>query len=300
MPINTEALVRQLRSDSPKERLEAARYLAVHALPEHEQVLREAVALESVLWIRSALRRALARISPIPELELIDRSIDRDDLPEGFAAQVYAEALETTASQLMHEIEPLLGGLRLAAEAEVMDFEHSSTGRWLDRLDQFLEALAHLRRAASSPKSEEISLDETIQRCIQETSVPDGIQIQKAGPQPCVVEGDGGLVALTFTNGLRNAVEATSKVGGDLARLPISVSWGTTDVDNWISIVDVGIGFKGNLKRAFEIGATTKSGHLGMGLAIANQAVESMGGQVILVPNERGVRFEMRWPKKTD
>ena len=78
------------------------------------------------------------------------------------------------------------------------------------------------------------------------------------------------------------------------------VSWGTTDVDNWVSIVDVGIGFKGNVQRAFDIGTTTKAGHHGMGLAIANQAIVSMGGGIILVPNERGVRFEMRWPKKMD
>lgn len=298
MSASAEKLLRQLQSDSPKERLEAARYFAVQAEPEHESVLREAAARERVLWIKSALRRALARISPDPELGLADRSINRDDLPEGFAAQVYAEALEATTSQLMHEIEPLLGSLRLAAETEIADFEQSSTRRSLDRLDEFVEALARLRRAASAPKIEEFSLDEVIQRCIQELPLPAGVQVQRAGPQPCVVEGDSGLVLLAFTNGLRNAAEATCSAG-DPSQLPIAVAWGTTDVDTWVSIVDVGVGFKGNLQRAFDIGTTTKAGHLGMGLAIAQQAIASMGGRVILVPNERGVRFEMRWPKKS-
>lgn len=300
MPPSAEALFRRLRSESPTERLEAARFLADYASRDHETQIREALAGERVLWIRSALRRALARISPSPEGYSAHQSIDADDVPEGFAAQVYAEALETTASQLMHEIEPLMGSLRLAAEAEVKDFDGSNTRRALDRLDQFLEALSRLRRAASAPKVEEFSLDETIQRCVQEAYVPPGIQIQRAGPQPCIVEGDGGLVSLSFSNGLRNAIEATVSAGGDPSRLPIAIGWGTTDVDHWVSIVDLGIGFKGNLHRAFDIGTTTKSGHLGMGLAIANQAVASMGGRVILVPNERGVRFEMRWPQKTD
>jgi sensor histidine kinase regulating citrate/malate metabolism len=57
------------------------------------------------------------------------------------------------------------------------------------------------------------------------------------------------------------------------------------------------VGFKGNLQRAVEIGTTTKTGHLGMGLAIADQALSSMAGKLILVPNQRGVRFEIRWPK---
>ena len=299
MPPNHESVLRRLQSDAPKERLEIARYLAQHAEPQHEHALREAIARERILWITSALRRALARITPDPELESTVQLTDRDDLPQGFAAQVYSEALETTTSQLMHEIEPLLGSLRLAAEAEIADFQQSTTRRTIDRLDEFLEALARLRRAASAPKIEEFSLDETIQRCIQETPYPADIVVQKSGAQPCIVEGDSGLVSLAFTNGLRNAIDATCEIKDTSARVPIAIAWGTTDVDSWVSIVDAGIGFKGNILRAFEIGTTTKEGHLGMGLATANQAASSMGGRVVLVPNERGVRFEMRWPQKT-
>lgn len=282
------------------ERLEAARYFAEHASGDHEQQLKKAIASERVLWIKGALRRALARISPTLEADSACGSLDSDDLPEGFAAQVYAEALETTASQLIHEIEPLLGSLRLAAEAEVENFDASATRRSLDRLNEFLAALSRLRRAASAPRTEEFSLDEIVHQCVQDMHVPDGVQVQKAGPQPCIVEGDSSLILLSLANGLRNSIEATVAVPGDTARLPIAVSWGTTDVDYWISIVDAGIGFKGNIQRAFDFGTTTKSGHLGMGLAIASQAMASMAGRAMLVPNERGVRFEMRWPKPTD
>lgn len=295
MTPSPEVLLRRLRSSSNKERLEAARYFAEYALPVHERALREAAAHESVMWIRGALRRALGRISPAPEA---DGSVDRDDLPEGFAAQVHAEALETTAAQLVHEIEPLLGGLRLAAEEEVPNFNESATRRSIDRLDEFLEVLSRLRRAASAPKLEEFSLDDVVQRCIQDVAAPEGLQIVKSGQQPCIVEGDRSLVSMCLANGLRNAVEATIVAGGELSALPLTVAWGTTDRDQWISVVDLGIGFKGNLQRAFDIGTTTKAGHLGMGLAIANQAIVSMGGRLMLVPNDRGVRFEMRWPKQ--
>jgi signal transduction histidine kinase len=299
MPRNPDIFLRRLRSTSNKERLEAARYFAEHAESAHEQQLRAAIASESVLWIRGALRRALARISPNPEPYASIDSIAPDDLASGLAAQVHADALETTASQLMHEIEPLLGSLRLAAESEVPGFDSSATRRSIDRLDEFLAALSRLRRAASAPKIEEFSLDEVIQRCILEAPAPAGIQIQKSGPQPCIVYGDSGLVSLAFTNGLRNAIEATNALAIDAPRAAITVAWGTTDVDYWISIVDLGIGFKGNLQRAFDIGTTTKPGHLGMGLATASQAATSMSGRILLVPNERGVRFEMRWPKPT-
>lgn len=300
MSPSAETLYRRLQSESATIRLEAARYLADHAGPEDEQPLREALARERIQWIRSALRRAIARVSPRATVEPYETSIDRDDLPAGFAAQVHAEALETTAAQLMHEIEPLLGSLRVAAMEEISGFDESNTCRALDRLDDFLAALSRLRKAASAPKNEEFSLDEVIDRCIQDTSAPEGTQIQRSGPLHCIVEGDRSLISLAFCNGLRNAIEATIVPGSDLTDRPIVVTWQTTNLECWISIVDVGIGFKGNLERAFQIGTTTKAGHLGMGLAIVEQAMTSMGGRVLLVPNERGVRFELRWPKKAE
>jgi signal transduction histidine kinase len=297
MSQSAEHFLRRLQSETQTERLEAARYFAAHAVASQENALRDALARERVLWIRAALKRALAKILPNAEFTSADVSVDRDDVPERFAAQVYADALETAASQLIHEVEPILGTLRLAAEGEIQNFAASNTSRNLDRLDDLLAAFSRLRRAASAPKTEEFSLDEAVQRCIQETLVPDGIHVQKAGPIQCIVTGDSSLVSLCLSNGLRNAIEATTALSADAKSPPIAIAWGQTDKDYWISVVDSGVGFKGNLRRAFEMGTTTKEGHLGMGLAIANQAVGSMGGKVLLVPNARGVRFEMRWPR---
>jgi signal transduction histidine kinase len=299
MPSNPEALLRKLRSPSATERLEAARYFAEHAGPDDEKRLREAASRETVTWIKSALRRALARISPDVQMTDSSDSVDADELPKGFASQIFAEALETTTAQLLHEVEPLLGSLRLSAESEIADFEQSHTRQNLDRLDEFLGALSRLRRAASAPKIEEFSLDEVVNRCIADLVLPPELQVLRAGPIQCVVEADRSLISLCLSNGLRNAVEATVATGGSLDELPITISWGSTDIDNWVSILDLGIGFKGVLQKAFEIGSTTKEGHLGMGLAIVDQSMTSMAGRSALVPNERGVRFEIRWPKKT-
>jgi len=297
MSQSADHFLRRLKSETQTERLEAARYFAANATPSHEAALREALTRERVHWISAALKRALAKILPNAEFISAESSVDRDDVPERFAAQVYADALETAASELIHEVEPILGTLRLAAEGEVPNFGESNTGRNLDRLDDLLAAFSRLRRAASAPKTEDFSLDEVVQRCIQESPVSESIHIQKAGPLQCIVAGDSGLIAMCLNNGLRNAIEATSALSAHTKSPPITIAWGQTDIDYWVSIVDSGVGFKGNLQRAFEMGTTTKQGHLGMGLAIANQALSSMGGTLLLLPNARGVRFEMRWPK---
>ena len=295
MPQRVDHYYRQLKSDEPTERLAAARYFAAHATAEHLKYLLDALARENVHWIRVALERALRRLAPHSETTSAS-SLDSEDVPARLAAQVYADALEETASQLIHEVEPLLGALRVAAEREIPDFGNSSARGHLDRLDELLEAFSRLRRAASAPKIEEFSLDELVQRSILEVAIPEGIVIQKAGPQPFVVEGDSSLLALSLVNGVRNAIEATRDLGGEMQRMPVTITWGQTDIDYWLSVVDVGVGFRGNLQRAFEMGTSTKAGHLGMGLATAKLAMESMSGQLLLTPNARGARFEMRWP----
>lgn len=291
-----EVLDRKLVSTDPRERLEAARFLAGHAKKAHAGQIEAALGVETVAWVRSALRRALQKVRPDTPAT---SSTDQAELTAVHTAQIYSGALEITAAQIIHEIEPILGSLRLSAEADVPRFEGSDTQRGLDRLDALVAGLSRLRRAASAPKVEELALD----RCIyawteEEAAAGNLIRLLRAGPQDCIVEGDRSLVYLSFVNGLRNAIDATKALEVENDKYPdITVNWGATDVDSWVSIVDSGVGFRGNVVRAFDIGSTTKAGHLGMGLATAQQAMTSMDGSVRLIPSERGVRFEMRWPK---
>lgn len=292
---SAEWALRHLRSDEASQRLEAARYLATYAIPENQAAIREALAHEGVVWIKGALKRALAKIGADDSLP-VSSSIDRDDAPAGIAAQVHAEALETTTAQLIHEIEPLVGTLKLAAQAEIKDYDGSQTQLAISRLDDFLEALSRLRRAAGAPKMEEMDLGVLIAEAIAEFQPPEDLSFQAAGADHCIVVGDKTLVLMSVFNGIRNAIEATVAVGPPYGERPIILTWGSTNTDCWVSILDQGIGFKGNTLRAFEIGSTTKGGHLGMGLAITKQSIESMQGTAFIVPNARGTRFEIRWP----
>lgn len=288
-------LVRKLNSSDPRERLEAARHLAEDALPHQADLIEKTLATETVSWVISALKRALQRAK---QNEIRPAPPERLDIPLDQTSEIYSEALETTAKQIIHEIEPILGALRLYAQAEVPNFEHSDTKRGLDRMEALVAGLARLRRAASAPKIEEFSLAHCIYEWIEEEVRDVPVRVLRAGPHECVVEADRGLVYLGFINGLRNAIDATLALVADGDRYPdITVNWGITDKDVWVAIVDIGVGFRGNIARAFEIGSTTKAGHLGMGLATAQQAITSLGGSVRLIPAERSVRFEMRWSR---
>lgn len=288
-------LARKLGSVDPRERLDAARHLAEYASANQIELIEGALAIETVAWVTSALKRALQRARPIGD---VAAAPERVELSADQTAQIYSDALETTAKQIIHEIEPILGALRLSAETELANFDGSDTKRGLERMEALVAGLARLRQAASAPKLEDFALDECLFAWIAEEVGQKPVGVLRAGPQETVVEGDKGLVCLAFVNGLRNAIDATLALPAEDERYPdITVNWGATDIDVWVAIVDAGVGFRGSLSRAFEIGATTKAGHLGMGLATAQQAMTSLGGSVRLIPGERGVRFEMRWPK---
>ncbi len=294
IPVSID-IKRKLKSSDTRDRLTAARHLAEHASPEEIPQIEKALATETVTWVASALKRALQRARPTGDTLLVQEQLE---LPADQTAQIYSNALETTAKQIIHEVEPILGALRLSAETEVPDFDESDTKRGLERMEALVAGLARLRQAASSPKTEEFALDQCIFSWIDEEVGEKPVSVLRAGPQETIVDSDKSLVCLAFVNGLRNAIDATLAVVIEGEDYPdITVNWGVTDIDVWIAIVDMGIGFRGILSRAFEIGSTTKAGHLGMGLATAQQAMTSLGGSALLIPGDRGARFEMRWPK---
>ena len=105
------------------------------------------------------------------------------------------------------------------------------------------------------------------------------------------------LLSFSLSNGIRNAVEASATLQSD-ENHSIVVTWGATDIDYWVAVMDRGIGIIGPIEAAFGVGKTGKRGHRGFGLTIARQAIETLGGSCTLQPiAEGGAHFEIRWDK---
>jgi sensor histidine kinase regulating citrate/malate metabolism len=117
------------------------------------------------------------------------------------------------------------------------------------------------------------------------------------GPKPMMVTSDPALVRLAICNGVRNAFEAVAMANSGEAH-QIVITWGQTDVDYWVAVLDRGPGIVGPMESAFEIGKSTKQGHSGFGLAIARQAIETLGGTVVLEPiAQGGAKYTARWER---
>ncbi len=283
-----------LASIDAHERLRAARWFESNAAADEEQSLRSALAREEVSWIRDSLQTALDKLSTADTRQPAPESVDD---PAFETDAVYANAIEDTTRRLVHEIEPIVGLLAHSASKEIRDFDQSKTSRHLERLKQILKAIGTLSVAASSPKLTEFDLAETVESLCESEAEGHDVRVETHGPSPCVVSGDPALVQLALANGLRNAIEATLEQEPTGSDRRVAVSWVCADSYARVSILDRGLGPPVGSHRVWEIGSTTKRGHLGMGLALARRAVLSMGGEISLTPGERGgALLAFSWP----
>jgi signal transduction histidine kinase len=281
-----------LRSNNYHDRLKAARFFAADPQPPIAPLLIEALAKEQVVPVKRVLAQALA-------------SLNEDNAPDAIARLTVEDretirraALIEATGTVLHEIGPIVGLALVKAGKEIADFEDSETRRELKRLAALLEAFREWNKAAREPKSEEFDLAELIKKVVVvelETIQSHDLRVELTGRSPFLTTGDQLLIELALSNGLRNALEASKT---SAASKTILIAWEETPQVTWLAVLDRGPGLPPGGKHG-EIGISTKRGHFGMGLAVANQAVQSLGGTLSLQPrSEGGVRYEFSWPRK--
>lgn len=290
-----EALER-LSSSSAHDRLKAARFLARNSNPSDLRPLRDALRNETVSYVRTGLELAIKRASNTTSPE-VDDAQEEFEIPPDVRTQIRNEVTEEVTGQILHEIASPVGLIASVAAREIPDYERSRTRKHVDNLKRVFEAIEQLKSAAAVPRPEEFDLAELLGETVSEVVGTGAVDVSLHGAKPMLITSDRALLRLAVSNGIRNAVEAVTGATGSEPH-PIVVTWGETDVDYWVAVLDRGPGVVGPAESAFGIGKTTKKGHSGFGLAIARQAIETLGGSCTLQPaTEGGARFEIRWER---
>lgn len=276
----------------------AARALGTVGRPADLGRLRLAQRNETVSHVNYALQDTIRRLTQQQPPELL-ASDDAEVIPEDVRRQIYSRAVEWITGFLLHEIASPIGLVGLAARRELAErWDNSETKRHLEAVKRVFEAIETLKNAASVPRPQEFDLAALIDDLIGSLSEDPIEWISTIGPRPFVIKGDPSLIRMVVINGLRNAVEAQQEAGRQPQAHDVTVSWGETDVDYWLSVLDHGVGINGPTETAFEIGNSTKKNHTGFGLAIARQAVETMIGSLVLEPaKDGGALYTARWRK---
>ena len=283
--------VRLLVSGNARQRLAAARVFQRDASREDLPLLREALAREEVAWIRSALEDAIQkgeRIRRGGRVAPRQPSLAADAAPEAnrteLAAEIRDEAIHQNSLMVVHILDPIVGSLRVYAGQEVPDFENSRTARTLGQLMGMLQSIQRLGQASAPPKLAETRISELLTR-LRDTEFANELdQIELRGADDAQWLTDPTLVGLILGVALRNAVEAAKEPERD----HVVCEWQTEPASLVIRVMDDGPGPAGEVAVLFDVGVSTKSGHSGLGLAIARQAARSLGASIDLLPRDTG------------
>ena len=283
-----------LRTSITHQRLNAARFFIEHGTPEDLPLLRQAKQAESDSYVSRRLDQAILAIDAG---HASGGQEDSDDVDGSLDKDLLAKSFEWVGGLLMHEMEGPIGRAAFYASKEITAYVDSKTKRELDSLKLIFNGIEQIVKASQPPKPVEIDVSALIEALVSyEVRAP--IVPSIIGKKPFVLTVDPALLQFAIVNGLKNATESIESVGGSNQEHPLVVTWGSTDRDNWISIIDQGPGVTGSINAKFDIGRSTKAGHRGFGLAIARRAMESMRGTVTLTPgNGRGAQYEIRWAK---
>lgn len=291
-----EQALAQLSSPSVHGRLQASRFLARNAQTSDLDVLRAARAAESSFYVRGSLDRAIERLTNA-SIAVAEHPVERVEISEASRRQIYARATEWIASLVLHEIASPIGLLAYEASREVPNYENSRTRAHIETLQMTFSAIEQLRRASATPRPEEFDLSNMVRDVVSTEFADAADRIAMQGPQPMLLKSDAALLRFAVCNGLRNAIEAMASMQTpDPA--PIVVTWGETDIDYWLCVLDRGPGIAGPVESVLGIGKTTKLGHSGFGLPIAKAAIEALNGALTLQSaTGGGAKYELRWEK---
>lgn len=285
-----------LLSDSAHERLKAARFLARNTDPADAQRLRKALQSETVSYVRTSLNLAIQRVETSAS-RAAAISVEEPEIPSDLRAQIKNEITEEITGQILHEIASPVGLLATSAAREIPDYESSKTRIYIENLQRVFEAIEQLKGASAVPRPQEFDLASLISNIAETVVGGQPIEISLHGTKPFIITSDHALLSFALSNGIRNAVEAVVALGSNEPHSVI-INWGETDIDYWVAVIDRGVGIVGPVESAFGVGKTTKRGHSGFGLAIARQAIETLGGSCTLQPAaEGGAHYEIRWEK---
>ena len=313
------------------ERRRAARFLAQKATCADLNRLSKIRDVERNSWVRRALDQALKRSEMGRSVDSIVAIEETRETPLPDARlheELRAHAIAETSAMFLHELSPLVGFIDADAANEIDRYECSKTKVSVNRVRSLLNAIARLRMASAAPALQEFDLTDLVLRVAADevmrgratlddfneqvdeiASLDDEAEQAPQRPVvklslgrrgPVATTGDPELVEMVAANALRNAVEAVLVVW-EPHRNGVILNWGVTDVDSWIVVHDEGCGLPEGRDRLNEPGISTKKsqGHHGMGLTIAQRAIESMRGSIQLTPRSgAGVSCEIRWPRE--
>lgn len=261
----------------------------------------------TILWVDSSPVILDIATDITVEREAANTARERDDLLQHTARLA---SLAEFASGIAHELnQPLAAIANYSAAADCfleadnrhvgkaqeairrMGEESRRAGKIIQSMRSFIQkrAIQHDTHDLSALLTEPLNMLAPLAQRLQ-------VHIAVHADQPALIECDVVMIEQVLFNLLRNALESVATIPASIAIDAVMVSI-IKDADSVIvTVADRGAGVK-DPDKMFQPFYTTKSGGMGLGLAICRTVIESHGGRLWCEVNEGGgARFCFRLP----
>jgi two-component system sensor histidine kinase HydH len=239
------------------------------------------------LWLACAASAAGLFVALYWTVARADR-VMRDQQVQLAERQTLSTAVEL-ARAVAHNLRNPLASIRVSAEmlqasdgavADLAEYCEDITAS-VDRADRWITELV---RASQAPQiqSEVVMPSQVIRECLQEMA-PEmnrkGIRWTVQAEEAPAIQAHTAMLRQILISLLANAIEVMPQ-GGDIA-----IDWAEHAGMLKLQLVDSGPGLREDVRNAlFRPFFSTKSGGLGIGLALVKRMVEQWGGQIMLQP----------------
>ena len=239
------------------------------------------------LWLACAASAAGLFVALYWTVARADR-VMRDQQVQLAERQTLSTAIEL-ARAVAHNLRNPLASIRVSAEmlqasdgavADLAEYCEDITAS-VDRADRWITELV---RASQAPQlqSEVVMPSQVIGECLQEMA-PEmnrkGIRWSVQAQEAPAIQAHTAMLRQILISLLANAIEVMPQ-GGDIA-----IDWTEHAGMLKLQLVDSGPGLREDVRNAlFRPFFSTKSGGLGIGLALVKRMVEQWGGQIMLQP----------------
>lgn len=272
--MNLDKLLIELKGLSPDKQIESLKALRETATPNEKELIQLAAEDAGQPWLKSALLD-IANSDKVQVKSEVQRS-NPDDIFDKEALK--SEAVSDSIGQMIHELDPIIGSIRVFAKKEIANFAQSKTKHELEKLDEVINTFEDWRKVEQSPVFREVNVFEVISKEVDRITPKSEVHIQIDVPKDLVYVLSPALLGIIISNALRNAVESSNQKS-IREKHPIIIRGSSTNNSIWFSIIDDGLGLENKTEVLLKSRHTTKPGNRGLGLAIIEKAVSSMRGE---------------------
>jgi signal transduction histidine kinase len=210
--------------------------------------------------------------------------------------QIWAGMARESAHQLGTPLSSISGWIELLRETE----PEATTSAALDHMEADLERLkrvAHrFERIGRPPRQESVDLGDLVDRVAayfraRVPTLAQRVTVASSHQGELVIQGDAVLLEWALESLTKNAIDALAGRDGTVAISAEALPEGRVRV----RVSDDGPGVPREIRnQIFDPGFSTKEKGWGIGLSLARRIVrDSHGGDLLLVPSDRGATFDM-------